>query len=71
MLYNIVIFTRNHSYLENLLHNVTMERPRIREGMIWCMEHAESSDEVVLINAHFQQIWCASYYYIQYLTGAT
>ena len=37
---------RNRNYLEDLLRNVTMERSKIREGMIWCMEHAESSDEV-------------------------
>ena len=31
---------------ENMLRNITMERSQIREAMIWCVDHAESAEEI-------------------------
>ena len=41
---------RNWDFLEEMLRNVTMERSKIKDGMIWCMEHAESAEEVNYIH---------------------
>ena len=43
-------FHRNWDFLEEMLRNVTMERSKIKDGMIWCMEHAESAEEVNYIH---------------------
>ena len=37
---------RHRDELEDMLRAITMERARIRETMIWCLDHAESADEV-------------------------
>lgn len=39
--------SENWDFLEEMLRNVTMERSKIKDGMIWCMEHAESAEEIV------------------------
>lgn len=31
---------------ESMLRNITMERPKIKEAMIWCITHAESAEEI-------------------------
>ena len=33
--------------LEDMLRELTPERPKIGEAMVWCMDHAESAEEVV------------------------
>lgn len=32
--------------LENTLRNITMERSKVMEAMIWCIDHADSAEEV-------------------------
>lgn len=33
--------------LEDLLRELTPERPRIGDAMVWCLDHATSSEEIV------------------------
>ena len=37
---------RNRDELEDRLRGITMERAGIKESMVWCLDHAESADEV-------------------------
>lgn len=32
--------------LENMLRSITMERSKVREVMIWCIDHSDSAEEV-------------------------
>ena len=34
-------------HLEDMLRNLTPERMKIGEAMVWCLEHADSAEEVV------------------------
>ena len=40
----------NRDDLENQLRGVTMERGSIRKSMVWCLDHADSAEEVRLIS---------------------
>lgn len=33
-------------HLEDMLRNITMERTKVKEAMVWCLEHAESAEEI-------------------------
>jgi len=39
--------TKSRDKLEDLLRNLTMERKKITEAMIWCVEHADGSEEII------------------------
>jgi len=33
--------------LEDMLRNLTPERTKVGDAMVWCLDHADSSEEVV------------------------
>jgi len=39
--------TKSRDKLEDLLRNLTMERKKVTEAMIWCVEHADGSEEII------------------------
>ena len=36
---------RNRDVLEDMLRGITMEKAKVKECMIWCMDHVESAEE--------------------------
>lgn len=38
---------RSRDYLENALREITSSKTSIGEAMVWCLEHAESAEEIV------------------------
>ena len=43
----IFIFCRQRDRLEDLLRELTPERVKIGDAMVWCLDHAESAEEIV------------------------
>ena len=43
----IFIFCRQRDRLEDLLRELTPERVKIGVAMVWCLDHAESAEEIV------------------------
>jgi U2-associated protein SR140 len=39
--------TKNREELESQLHKITMERKSIADVMVWCVDHADSAQEIV------------------------
>ena len=50
----VILFSspRHRDELEDRLRAITMERSGIRESMVWCLDHAESADEVIFVWVH-------------------
>jgi len=38
---------RQRDRLEDMLRNLTPERTKIGDAMVWCLDHADNSEEVV------------------------
>jgi U2-associated protein SR140 len=38
--------SEDRDIFEGMLREITMERSKIREGMVWCIDHAESAEEI-------------------------
>jgi len=38
---------RQRDRLEDMLRNLTPERTKVGDAMVWCVDHADSSEEVV------------------------
>ena len=46
---------RRRDELEDQLRNISMEREKIKNTMIWCLDRADSSDEVhMTLNSNLQ-----------------
>lgn len=43
----IIFLNRQRDRLEDLLRELTPERVKIGDAMIWCLDHAESAEEIV------------------------
>ena len=37
---------RQRDELEDQLRNLSMEREKIKKSMVWCLDHADSAEEV-------------------------
>lgn len=40
-------FSSQRDRLEDMLRDLTPERPKIGDGMVWCLDHAEAGEEIV------------------------
>ena len=38
---------RQRDRLEDMLRNLTPERTKVGDAMVWCLDHADNSEEVV------------------------
>jgi len=43
----ILYVYRQRDRLEDMLRNLTPERTKVGDAMVWCVDHADSSEEVV------------------------
>ena len=40
---------RQRDELEDQLRNLSMEREKIKKSMVWCLDHADSAEEVCCV----------------------
>lgn len=43
---NVLFFRSQRDRLEDLLRNISPERIRVAEAMVFCIEHAEAAEEI-------------------------
>lgn len=45
--FHILLFFSQRDRLEDMLRDLTPERSKVGDGMVWCLDHAEAGEEIV------------------------